>query len=174
MPASGRFRALIGIIAAIAAASGAAQARADGLESWEGLWRGECQIAPSGRIGMEIQIQRMPGGNFRWLMVYRTPRGDEVRDYRVSANGPGRYVLDERNGILIDMFYRDDVLYDAFRIRQGAAPRTFGRHERRGRTMLVEMIPHDERPSRTTGGGSVPTVDSYSVTGGQFCRLGLQ
>jgi hypothetical protein len=162
---------LIATLAALSAGfTGSATVRADALDSWAGVWRGDCQLSPPGRVGMELRIEPMPGG-LRWVMVYRTPRGDEVRDYRVVPNGPGRYVLDERNGILIDMVLRGDVLYDSFRIRQGNAPRIFGRHERRGRTMIVEMISQDERPSRSSGGGSVPTVDSYQVTGGQFCRL---
>jgi hypothetical protein len=110
------------------------------------------------RVGVELHVAALPGGRARsWKVVYVFADRQEVRDYEIrpeDGGAPGRLVIDEKNGFLIDNYLSGDALYSRFQINGNLVTTRF---ERRGETMEVELTMFDVRSPRVT-----------KLTGGSF------
>lgn len=97
----------------------------DDLKPFHGAWRGTCAISPEHQgitsFGAELIVQ--PGeadDRLSWTIVYRL-RETQTRAYELIAvdASKGHYVIDEKNGLMLDSYLAGGVLYSTFAIGQG-------------------------------------------------------
>ena len=88
-------------------------------EDWRGRWVGHLDQRTKGgstRVGLALTIEPIEGSReWIWRLEYE---GQPVRDYRLipSEEGADRWRIDERNGIVIDMFLVDGALVCRFSV----------------------------------------------------------
>ncbi|OYQ37551.1 hypothetical protein CHU92_08155 [Flavobacterium cyanobacteriorum] len=77
------------------------------FKAYEGTWKGILEIfSPQGKVlhsvPMELHIAQTNGGRFTWKTVYDNK---DIRDYELVTVdvAKGKYRIDEKNGILIDL-----------------------------------------------------------------------
>lgn len=83
------------------------------LKLARGRWLGTCDILLTGRTepAVTIEIERITEptgtpGEMTWTLIYRDANGEQVRPYIMRADPavPGRYLLDEQNGIVLTSY----------------------------------------------------------------------
>ena len=112
-------------------------------KEWQGSWQGTLKIRNSKdkessvAIGLEIQPIKATR-HFTWKIIYGEGDKKSVRDYKLVPikEMPGRFHIDEGNGILLDARLVDNVIYSQFRV--GDAMLT-ARYELRGTALLFEI-----------------------------------
>ncbi len=89
-------------------------------ESWQGTWRGTLTLSPPlknfpASSPMELRIVPKETGRWSWTIAYS---GQPERGYELVAvaEKPGAFVLDEKNGILLDANLEGDALLSAFEV----------------------------------------------------------
>lgn len=133
---------------------------------WEGLWKGTTVRAlatgEKEEIPTELHVQPLPGGGDArtWKIVYG---GQEARPYEISPvpGQPGRFVVDEKNGLLIDQQLVGNTLYALFLVTTNLVS---ARYEHLGDGIEVELTMFDAREPRKSKltGGEIE-VSSYRV-----------
>jgi hypothetical protein len=164
-------------LAALAALLVALPARAELPDAWLGTWTGSCTTGAPGTpgepLGMDLEVAPAPEGTgWAWRTTYHQPgQAPQLRDYRLlPTDQPARFLVDERNGIVLDAVLHQDVLYQNFYLPSNG--RTLPvRWERRGNTLEVEMPVYATRPGRTTTGPGGIQVTSFSMLSLQRCSL---
>lgn len=156
----------------------AAPAPAPALDpAWIGHWKGELTIVGKDRpstVPMEIVIDPLtdrPG--WQWTMIYGEGESKQVRDYALLPGaGPGRYVMDERNGILLDVSLAQGALVAVFEVQGTLLVST--------EELVGDTIQHridafaTEGPRISTAGGAedkTTAVRSFRATGCQRAVL---
>ena len=143
--------------------AGSMQAAQAGLPaSWDGVWKGATTLSwADGRaeqVLMELEVSPLRGSNSKvWKVIYVFSDRREVRNYEirpVAGSGRGRFVIDEKNGFLIDNYLAGNILYSQFTINGNLVTTRF---ELQGQSMLVELTMFDVRSPRLT-----------KLTGGSF------
>lgn len=118
------------------------------LSPWEGTWRGPCEnqkpadrAQERARFEMEREISAIPGTNrMRWKSTYRSAeRPDIVKDYELVAVDParGRYQIDEKNGVLIDLAFSEEALYGHFAVADVSITSV---ERRRNEALEIELL----------------------------------
>ena len=111
-------------------------------------------------MGMGLDITPVEKGIWRFAIRYE---GQPVRDYRLLAvdGDPGRFEIDEGNGIRIPTFLIGDELVSHFAV---SGNRLTSRYRAVPEGILFEVIMGSAEPAGRTGGeGGVPPVDVYDV-----------
>ena len=137
-------------------------------KTWIGHWEGELNWyagsnAPK-KVKMQLKIQPADTiGHYTWQLIY----GDQAEDNRpyilkpIDA-GKGHWVIDERNGIVLDQFLIGQVFSGAFTVMGSTIVNNYQLEKDR---LLVEFYSLPAKPIRQSGEGTQesPTVDSYAV-----------
>ncbi len=152
-------------------------ARAQNFPSdFEGHWQGELQWFKPGnakaqRVNMQLIIQKTDtAGTWQWQLVYGEQNKDN-RPYLLKAvdTAKGHWVIDERNGILLDHFWVGNRLAGAFTVEHTTIINAF---RREGDAILVEFYSTGSKEIRSSGGsGAIPPVSSYQAKAYQFAVL---
>lgn len=85
---------------------------------WHGTWKGTLEIDPPipghpARVAMELRIAPLDGGKTTWTLVYDgVARGYEL----LPGAEPGRFVVDEKNGITMDATLDGAALHCPFEV----------------------------------------------------------
>ena len=123
--------------------------------AWQGTWKGTMVIhGPAGQrsdVPLVFRVAPLPGSTaLTWVMTYGTGEKTMVKDYKlVPVPGkPGRFQIDEKNGITLDARLADQVLYSQFGV--GKALLT-ARYELRGDTLWFEVTSAQPAPTKTGG-----------------------
>src|SRR3954454_8233659 len=110
--------------------------------AWDGVWKGGCQLEGADgtkpqEVAMELHVGDLAGGKKTWKIVYGTGDKRRPRPYELAPveGKPGRFVIDEKNGLLIDYQLLGDRLYGAFTVDDSLV---VARFERRGDGLHVE------------------------------------
>jgi hypothetical protein len=92
-------------------------------DRWHGIWEGRCTLTPStqdqGEFGATLQIDPIPNGkSYKWQITYQyAGRPPDGRDYQLDASDiENHFIIDERNGLLIDLYLRGDRLHSGYLI----------------------------------------------------------
>lgn len=138
-------------------------------DTWVGNWKGELQWFRTGKpesqkVDMELRIQ--PGdssGHYTWGIVY----GSFSADYRPYILKPkdinaGHWVIDERNGIVLDQFWVGDSFNGAFTVQNNTIVNSYRMDKDQ---LTVEFYSISAKPLSVTGNNTEesPRVDSYRV-----------
>lgn len=145
-----------------------------------GRWVGQCDIFVPGQAEpvQSVEMERItePTDNpneYTWTIIYRSPDfGDDVRPYTVrTTETPGRYVIDEHNGIeLPNYLMNGNLLVSEFQIPLYNI-RLFTRELFQGNKYEIEFTSVSMPPELTSDLGDGFTVDSFRMISTQKCSL---
>jgi len=90
--------------------------------SWTGEYAGELHIHEASQdepVPMRLALEPRDGGrSLRWLLTYGEGPRAQRRDYLlVAGDGPRRFRIDERNGIVLDALLHEGVLSSSFAVQ---------------------------------------------------------
>lgn len=137
-------------------------------KTWLGHWEGELSWYAGGnapkKVKMQLKIQPADtAGHYTWQLIY----GDQAEDNRPYILKPidaskGHWVIDERNGIVLDQFLIGPVFSGAFTVMGSTIVNNYQLEKDR---LIVEFYSLVAKPIRQSGEGTQesPTVDSYAV-----------
>lgn len=107
--------------------------------TWDGVWRGDIEVLAGGatqhRATMELRVQPVAGSDAKtWTLTYsgQSPRKYEIRPTAAA----GRFIMDEKNGVLIEEQLIGDTLHSAFQVGDVLLTSRF---EKRGNELAVEI-----------------------------------
>jgi len=87
---------------------------------WHGRWTGTLKITPvegkEQETPMELTIEPLKDSkNLRWQIIYGEGKKAPVRDYELQPQEKANhFVIDEKNGILVDAWLTGGVLHSQF------------------------------------------------------------
>lgn len=138
-------------------------------ESFVGHWKGEIAWYQQGKkeprkFPMQLRIQPTDtAGYYTWQIIY----GDKETDIRPYVLKPvdtanGHWVVDEKNGILLDQYWSGSKLNSAFSVGGILICNTYWLEQG---NLMVEFMSMPAKPLARTGYGTEdsPHVDSYHV-----------
>ena len=138
-------------------------------EQFVGHWKGEIEWFRTGvdtarKFKMQLHIQPADtAGQYSWKIIYGD-NGEDTRPYVLKAidTANGHWVLDEKNGILLDQYWIGTKLYSVFSLSGVTIVNSYWRE---GERLMVEFASFPTKPVRTSGAGTeeVPAVESYPV-----------
>lgn len=143
----------------------------------QGRWVGQCDILLPGREEpvQSVEMERItePTENpneYTWTIIYRGPDFEQVRPYTILATEtPGRYIVDEHNGILLPNYLIDgNILVSEFQVQN---VRLFTREVFRGNKYDVEFTVSSVTPELSSDLGDGFVVDSFRILNTQKCSL---
>jgi hypothetical protein len=151
---------------------GSQKAQAGFPEDWFGRWTGQVEFVSLGQEGrafsMMLEIRPIPNSDhLSWRIQYE---GEPVRNYEMIPTDPasGHYLLDEKNGILIDHYFINGALHSMFVIN-GKSFET--RLELVNGKLSDRTVSYDVTSPRASGGQELPTVHSFAFRSCQSALL---
>ena len=115
-------------------------------EDWVGIYEGEVSGAATPTI-MRLRIEKLCDDRYRWAIQYS---GESERAYELITidKKAGKYIVDEKNGIVIDHFLREGTLYSAFTVNSKWIVFKYTLNDK---GILIESQFFSTTPSRTSG-----------------------
>lgn len=148
-----------------------------------GRWAGECEVflpgmaEPAFTVGVERISERTANPDeISWTLIYHggpAGPGEDIRNYTMRRDPaqPGRYVLDEHNGILLTNYmHGDDLMINDF---EGLGFRLRGREEYRNGRYDFEFVTSEVTPEITSVFNGIE-FHAYKVVSTQRCSLRRQ
>lgn len=139
--------------------------------AWDGVWRGEIEVIAGGKVThraqMELRITPIAGSLAKtWMQTYsgQPPRNYEIRP---AEGGEGRFVMDEKNGVLLDEQLVGNTLLSAF--RTGGVLLT-SRFELRGEELEIEIATFGEQLANAATQPEVAALPFRSIQRGVLHR----
>lgn len=167
-------------VAAILLSTHAGAAAADPLAEWAGFWQGHCTLSPAyqgvSRLEASLTVEPGASGRYAWRLVYEAngPMARSVRNYELVPvdAARGHYVLDEKNGLLLDAFLAARALHFYFAIGGTRIPALYVMQDvlLTGREIVASLPAFAQSPVRNSCAGS-QCADSYRLNATQICRL---
>ena len=137
-------------------------------QSFTGNWKGKLQWMVSGKptqiFTMQLRIQPADtAGQYTWQIIY----GDDNKDNRPYLLKPldtakGHWIVDERDGIILDSYVHGDALHGAFTVQGNTI---VDNYKVEGDKMYVEFFSIRLADKKQSGKGTdeTPFVDSYRI-----------
>ncbi|TBR56836.1 hypothetical protein B4U84_27865 [Westiellopsis prolifica IICB1] len=118
-------------------------------QNWQGTWSGTMlDRSVEGRsqtVPMTLRIQPISNNSMRytWQITYGAGAKKQVRNYElvVKDQSTGHFVIDEKNGTLIDAWCVGDRLYSQFRVQDKLLNTQYERQNNRLHYELVTYQP---------------------------------
>jgi hypothetical protein len=142
-------------------------------KAWHGHWKGKLVIHNEGgketTVPMEL-IVKPKGARYDWQIAYGEGEKKQTRAYELAVlDKPGRFTIDEKNGIEIDARLVGSTMYCLFEVG-GFLNDT--RYRLEGDTLIFELTANSKKQSRTTSlTGSKTDVTSYAIPTVQRAEL---
>jgi hypothetical protein len=144
-----------------------------------GRWIGECDLLVPGQDepALTVETERIvePTDNpneYTWTIIYRGPDfPEQVRPYTILADpdNPGRYVIDEHNGILLASYLVDgNILVSSFQVPN---LHLVARDVFRGNKWEFENTATFTTPELSADLGDGFVVDSFPVSSVEKCKM---
>lgn len=138
-------------------------------ENFIGHWEGELNWYRAGtrepqKVRMQLIVRAADTvGQYTWQLIY----GEKSEDNRPYLLKPvdtarGHWIIDERNGILLDQYWSGNRFTGAFTVQSTTIVNQYWRE---GELMRAEFLSFPSKPVSTSGNGTedVPRVDSYAL-----------
>jgi hypothetical protein len=143
---------------------------------WHGVWSGTLKIVPEKGEPREttMTLELVPiaeTDRLQFRITYGAGEAAQVRDYELvpKKDKPGRFEIDEKNGIKLDARLYSGTLYSAFQVGDVLIQ---SKYERTGEVIRVEMVVlgmKDVKATKPNGGGA--EVKSFPVVTVQTAEL---
>lgn len=144
-------------------------ANAQDLSKFTGHWEGELVWSKAGsknvqRVKMQIIIQPADTmGQYTWQIIYGD-KGEDNRPYLLKPvdTAKGHWIIDERNGILIDQYWVGNRFSSLFTVQNSMIQDSYWIEEDK---LIAEFYGISTAPVTTSGAGTedVPTVNSHEI-----------
>ncbi len=148
-------------------------------ESWTGAYEGKLNIYSVDSIAMQVDMkleiaQTTNDSIYHWKMTYLFKGNEDVRDYQLKLvdASKGHYIVDERNSILIDTYYRNGVLTSFFEVEKSFI---ISEYTKIGEEIHFDIISGINQPilsgNSEQKGELIPEVMSFPINGRQEAVL---
>jgi hypothetical protein len=139
--------------------------------SWQGTWSGDLNIYKGQKIQqtvpMTVEIKRIDSVRYVFALIYGPDKEKGRRPYELVIKNveKGEYVFDEKNSIQMEAYLFDNKLFCWFTV-QGT--QLLSTYEKRGDSIVSEIVAGKNQPVSTTGGQTVngeeiPPVQSFPL-----------
>lgn len=121
--------------------------------AWHGHWAGTLHIrsvdGKEQEAPMELIVEPIKDSTtLKWQVVYGEGKTRQVRDYRlVPQEKPNHFVVDEQNGLLLDIFRVGSTLHSQFQVEDS---NLVVRYELRKDSVAFTIEVYTTKGSRTT------------------------
>jgi hypothetical protein len=145
--------------------------------AWEGRWEGTLHWYKTGsanpqQVPMQLLIAPTDSAAWNWQLVYGEKQADSRPYLLLPKDTSGiHWIIDERNGIILDQYYTGHRLTGAFTVMQNTLLNSYSLM---GDSLLVEFHSFSKDPvrqSHTGADSSRVDVMSYRITGYQRAIL---
>jgi hypothetical protein len=147
--------------------------------SWEGNYQGELHIygvdSITMKLTMKLVVQKKTDSVYDWKMTYLFNGKEDIRPYEIIVKDAekGYYLIDEKNSILIDGYYKTGIFTSFFEVNQSFIISTYTKIDN---AIIFEIIAADGKSKNISGnseveGQSIPEVTSFLVNGRQKAIL---
>ena len=148
-------------------------------KSWEGNYKGELQIfgvdSVRMKLMMKLDILQKSDSVYQFKIIYDFKGKEDKRDYELKIVDAkiGKYVIDEKNTIVIDAFFKMDILTSFFKVMDSYIISTYTKINDE---LIFEIISADGKNPNSSGNAKfesedIPEVKSYMVNGRQKAVL---
>ncbi len=145
-------------------------------QSFIGHWKGKLQWMVAGKPARQFTMQLLvqpadSAGQFTWQIIY----GDSAKDNRsyilkAIDSVLGHWVIDERNGILLDGYVHGNSFHGAFTVQGNTIVDNY-RVEKDQLHVEFYSIKLDDKKKSGKGTAETPFVDSYKISSYQMGTL---
>jgi hypothetical protein len=132
------------------------QAQASFPLDWQGEWKGSLQIyTPNGsQQTYPMTLQIMPTDStqrWKWVLMYGEGDKQDIRNYElvVKDASKGKYVIDEKNDIILEANLFQNVLISRFAVEKNELTCTYRLENKQ---LIFEVMMHKITESTQTGG----------------------
>lgn len=140
-------------------------------EGWHGTWKGTLKMEgpKETSIPMELRVQPKEGGVYEFAITYGEGDKKQVRPYelRPVKDKPGRYVVDEKNGIELEGRLANGTLHFLFTAGDTLIET---RYRPNGDSMIFELTSTDLKAGKATGPENLK-VKSIPINAVQMAEL---
>ncbi len=144
-------------------------------KDWIGNYKGKLQIYSVDSIAMNLEmklnIAKKTDSVYNWTITYDFKGKKDIRAYELNIvdTKKGHYIIDEKNTIKIDAFYRNKIFTSFFKVMNSFIVATYTKEND---NIVFEIISATGEKTTTTGkstfeGEEIPEVITYFVNGRQ-------
>jgi len=145
---------------------------------WVGKWVGTLTITTDKgdpqELPMSLEVRPLADGRYTWRLVYGEGEKRQTRDYELVAKAgkPGRFEIDEKNGIRLGARLIGNTLYAIFQVGEAVI---HSRYEQAGDVLRVEMTAYTTRDplatKPTAGGAEVKSPQLLSAQSAELKKI---
>ena len=148
-------------------------------KKWMGKYKGELTsvnlAGQESQFGMELHISEKEDSTYNFTIIYTSGETKQERAYQLIPDGDNHFMLDEKNGIILDMSLGKDRLTSFFEV-QGSYLHVNYIFTKKG---LRFELTSSSKAEITGGieneeGEKIPEVQSYKTISFQFASLKKQ
>jgi len=151
-------------------------------KDWIGDYQGDLQIYSVDSIQMtakmNLHVSKKTDSIYNWNVTYNIKGKEDIRAYELQIidTKKGHYIIDEKNSIKIDAFYKNKILTSFFKVMNNYIVATYTKEND---SIVFEIIMASDQKTKITGntkfeGEDIPKVITYFVKGRQKAVLKKQ
>lgn len=138
------------------------------LAAWLGTWKGMLQVnSANGKnmnFPMTLNIQPTDTSNrYSWTIVYGEGSSMQIRPYELLDKGNDRYIIDEKNSIVLDAYMLGNTLVTRFEVKGSLLMITYQLHVIDKQIIFRVYSGKNEAIKETGGQKNVPIVKTYPL-----------
>jgi hypothetical protein len=147
-------------------------------KSWEGRYIGTLEIFNVGKstpqeVEMELIIEQvgLDSNKWEWKIIYGENKIKGMREYQliIKDKAKGKYIIDERNSILLNAQFINGKLFSRFSVTGNIILATY---RKEGEYICFEILSGNAKVEEYTGGEEDnPNVGNYDVNVSQVAKL---
>jgi hypothetical protein len=150
-------------------------------KSWIGNYQGNLEIYTVDSIAMNIKMKLnihalTKDTTYKWVITYFIKNEIDKREYELKVIDvkKGIYQIDEKNSILIDSYYKNEIFTSFFSVNDALIISTYSKNK--DDTISFEIISANTKQKSISGGKKhnneeIPEVTSYLINGRQKAIL---
>ena len=143
---------------------------------WLGHYKGELTSVnlegKESRFDMELIISEDKDSSYNFTIIYASGEVRQERAYQLIPDGKNHYLLDEQNGIVLDISQGKDRLVSFFNVQESYLHVCYIFTKKGMRFELTSSVKGKTNAKTTNENGEdIPAVYSYKTTSFQFAAL---
>lgn len=147
-------------------------------KNWFGHYKGELtSVNLEGKetsFGMELIIKELTDTTYSFTIIYTGEGVKQERAYQLISKGKGHFLMDENNGIILDMSYGKDRLVSFFEVKGSFLHVSYILEKKGIRFELTSSRASQKTGGTTNEGEEIPEVQSYMTISFQYAWLKRQ